>query len=70
MAKEDEIRLIAYNIWQEEGCLNGRDCEHWYQAEAIWEQNQKSASSSRTAPKQIASQSVKASGAKKKSSKK
>jgi hypothetical protein len=44
MAKEDEIRLIAYNIWEEEGCVNGRDCDHWIRAEAIWEQqNQKTA---------------------------
>ena len=36
MGKEDEIRLIAYNIWEEEGCLYGHDCEHWFRAEAIW----------------------------------
>ncbi len=41
MGREDEIRLIAYGIWQEEGCLDGRDCEHWFRAEAIWEQQQK-----------------------------
>lgn len=38
MAKEDEIRLIAYTIWEQEGCLNGKDCEHWFKAEAIWEE--------------------------------
>jgi hypothetical protein len=37
MGREDEIRLIAYRIW-EEGCPNGRDCEHWYKAEVIWNQ--------------------------------
>ncbi len=41
MAKEEEIRLIAYDIWEEENCPNGRDCEHWFRAEAIWEQQQK-----------------------------
>jgi hypothetical protein len=41
MGREDEIRLIAYSIWEEEGCLDGRDCEHWVRAEAIWEDNQK-----------------------------
>jgi hypothetical protein len=41
MAKEDEIRLIAYNIWEQEGCINGKDCEHWFRAEAIWEEQQK-----------------------------
>lgn len=40
MEREDEIRLIAYNIWEEEGCLDGLDCEHWYRAETVWEQQQ------------------------------
>ena len=38
MAKEDEIKLIAYKLWEDEGRVNGRDREHWYQAETIWEQ--------------------------------
>jgi hypothetical protein len=71
MAKEDEIKLIAYNIWQEEGCVNGQDCEHWYRAELIWKQNQKPAAKSvKPETKQIASQSVKSGGARKKSTKK
>jgi translation elongation factor EF-1alpha len=37
MGKEDEIRLIAYHIWEEEGCQDGHDCEHWLRAEALWE---------------------------------
>jgi translation elongation factor EF-Tu-like GTPase len=37
MGKEDEIRLIAYHIWEEEGCQDGYDCEHWFRAEALWE---------------------------------
>ena len=41
MSREDEIRLIAYQIWQEEDCVNGRDCEHWFRAETIWERQQK-----------------------------
>jgi hypothetical protein len=41
MAREDEIKLIAYKIWEVEGCADGRDCEHWYRAETIWEQQQK-----------------------------
>lgn len=40
MPREDEIRLIAYNIWEQEGCINDRDCDHWYKAETIWEQQQ------------------------------
>ena len=38
--REDEVRLIAYSIWEED-CPDGRDCEHWFRAEAIWEQQQK-----------------------------
>ena len=41
MPREDEIRLIAYNIWQEESCVHGKDCEHWLRAEVIWEEQQK-----------------------------
>ncbi len=41
MAREEEVRLIAYSIWEQEGCLNGRDCEHWFRAETIWEEQQK-----------------------------
>lgn len=37
MARDEEVRLIAYRLWEEEGCPNGRDCEHWAKAEAIWE---------------------------------
>jgi hypothetical protein len=41
MGREDEVRLIAYRIWGEEGCCDGHDCEHWFRAEVIWEQEQK-----------------------------
>jgi hypothetical protein len=41
MIKEDEIKLIAYGIWQEEGCQNGQDRENWIRAEEIWDQKQK-----------------------------
>ena len=62
MAKEDEIRLIAYNIWEQENCPNGKDCEHWYRAEAIWEEKQKPkavATSTKTQPKQVAPKTIK-----------
>jgi hypothetical protein len=41
MAREDDIRLIAYNLWEEEACPDGKDCEHWYRAEIIWQEQQK-----------------------------
>jgi hypothetical protein len=43
MAKEDEIRVIAFNIWVQEGCCDGRDIENWLRAEVIWQGNQKKA---------------------------
>ena len=33
---DDEIRQIAYRLWQEEGCPDGREAEHWLKAVAIW----------------------------------
>ena len=41
MGKEDEVRLIAYNIWEQEERINGKDSEHWFRAEVIWEEQQK-----------------------------
>jgi hypothetical protein len=31
-ALEDEIRIRAYQIWEEEGRPRGRDVEHWIRA--------------------------------------
>jgi hypothetical protein len=59
MGREDEIRVIAYSIWQQEGCLDGQDCEHWLKAEVIWEERQKKGPSSeegKTKPRQAAGQ--------------
>ena len=36
MNHEDEIRLIAYQIWEDEGCPDGVHVEHWIRAESIW----------------------------------
>jgi len=41
MGREDEIRLMAYSIWEQEGCYDGHDVEHWLRAEATWEEKQK-----------------------------
>ena len=38
--REEEIRLIAYRIWEEESRPHGRDWEHWRKAEAIWQDQQ------------------------------
>jgi hypothetical protein len=31
-ALEDDIRIRAYQIWEEEGRPSGRDVEHWIRA--------------------------------------
>jgi hypothetical protein len=31
---EEAIRLRSYQIWQEEGCPNGKALAHWLQAKA------------------------------------
>ncbi len=30
---QDPIALRAYQIWQESGCPDGKDKEHWFRAE-------------------------------------
>lgn len=69
MEREDEIRLIAYRIWEEEGCLDGYDCEHWFRAEVIWEQQkqQAPAKSMETESKQGVKQTAKVMATRKKS---
>jgi hypothetical protein len=59
MGKEDEVRLIAYRLWEEEGCLIGQDCEHWYRAEIIWERNRKEPVIEKTQAKQAIKQTPK-----------
>jgi hypothetical protein len=34
--REQEVRELAYGIWQQQGCLHGYDVQHWVSAEAIW----------------------------------
>jgi hypothetical protein len=52
MGREEEIRIIAYRIWEEEGCCHGRNEEHWLKAEMIWEEKQENeAASTGTKPK-------------------
>ena len=35
MEHEDQIRQIAYQLWEEECCPQGRDLEFYFKAEAI-----------------------------------
>ena len=41
MEREDEIRAIAYRIWEEGGRRDGQDFDCWLTAEAIWNAQQK-----------------------------
>ena len=34
--RDEEIRQLAYQIWQEAGCPEGNDVQNWLTAEAIW----------------------------------
>jgi hypothetical protein len=43
MGKEDDVRLIAYSIWEQENCPDGKECDHWFKAETIWEEQNKKA---------------------------
>jgi hypothetical protein len=40
--REAEIREIAYYLWLDEGCPDGRHLDHWYRAESIWRERQAS----------------------------
>lgn len=31
----DEIARIAYELWERDGCIHGRDIEHWCTAEHV-----------------------------------
>jgi len=35
---DEEVRLLAYGIWQEAGCPNGSELQHWLKAQEIWRQ--------------------------------
>jgi hypothetical protein len=37
---DEDIRQIAYKLWQEEGCPDGRHLDHWFRAEVIWHARQ------------------------------
>jgi hypothetical protein len=39
MGREDEIKQMAYCIWEGQNYCNGNDIEHWLKAEAMWEES-------------------------------
>jgi len=46
MNHEEEIRLIAYQIWEDDGCQEGLHLEHWVRAETIWREQYSQAAAS------------------------
>ena len=40
MATEEKIRALAYTIWEQEGCPEGKREEHYYRAKQILEEQQ------------------------------
>ena len=38
MHHEEEIRLMAYRMWEDQGRQDGRDVEQWLKAEAMWQE--------------------------------
>jgi hypothetical protein len=40
MHHEQEVQLIAYQIWEEQGHPHGHDLEHWLKAEAVCQEKQ------------------------------
>jgi hypothetical protein len=36
MSREDEIKLLAYSLWEQEGRQEGFDNKYWPRAENIW----------------------------------
>jgi Protein of unknown function (DUF2934) len=36
MSEDERVRLIAYRLWEDEGCPQGRALDHWLKAEELW----------------------------------
>ena len=40
MATEEQIRALAYTIWEQEGCPEGKGEDHYYRAKQILEEQE------------------------------
>jgi len=40
MATEEQIMVLAYTIWEQEGCPEGKREEHYYRARQILEEQE------------------------------
>ncbi|MGH7931173.1 MAG: DUF2934 domain-containing protein [Candidatus Binatia bacterium] len=53
--RNEHIRKLAYQIWQEEGYPHGYEVQHWLKAEAMWQEEHRAkdtAKQPKGAPKQ------------------
>lgn len=41
MSREEEIKLIAYDMYEKQGRIDGYDLDDWLKAEAIWEKGRR-----------------------------
>ena len=44
MATEEQIRALAYTLWEQEGCPDGKREEHYYRAKQIIEEKEATSS--------------------------
>ncbi len=44
MALGEQIKELAYSIWEREGCPEGKDAEHYYRAKKILEEQEAASS--------------------------
>ena len=44
MATEEQIQALAYTIWEQEGCPEGKRDEHYYRAKQILEEQEATSS--------------------------
>ena len=40
MVNEEQIKSLAFSIWEQEGCPNGKDVEHYFRAKKILEEQE------------------------------
>jgi hypothetical protein len=48
MVREDEIRVIAYALWEQDGRPQGLALDSWLKAEAIWDLERSARNGTRT----------------------
>jgi hypothetical protein len=49
--RDEEIRQLAYRIWQEAGCPEGNEVQNWLTAESIWLEQQRIPKQTKSAKK-------------------